>query len=105
MISSIESGSELRFGQETAEHLLLPKTIGLCMIVKNETNVIRQCLESTLPLVDYILVVDTGSTDGTQQMIRGFLAGHKGAVIDEPWRDLPTTGAFALERLREVAHG
>jgi len=33
------------------------KTIGLCMIVKNETKVIRQCLESTLPLIDYILVV------------------------------------------------
>ena len=41
------------------------KTIGLCMIVKNETSLIRRCLESTLPLVDYILVVDTGSTDGT----------------------------------------
>ena len=56
------------------------------MIVKNETSVIRHCLESTLPLIDYILVVDTGSTDGTQQMIRGFLADRniEGAVIEEP---------------------
>ena len=80
------------------------KTIGLCMIVKNETNVIRRCLESALPLVDYILVVDTGSTDGTQQMIRDFLAEHKveGAVIDEPWRDFAYNRSFALARLREV---
>ena len=80
------------------------KTIGLCMIVKNETSVIRRCLESTLPLVDYILVVDTGSTDGTQQMIRDFLAEHKikGAVIDEPWRDFAYNRSFALERLRQV---
>ncbi len=63
-----------------------------------------QCLTSVLPLVDYILVVDTGSTDGTQQMIRDFLTEHdvKGAVIDEPWRDFAYNRSFALERLREV---
>ena len=80
------------------------KTVGLCMIVKNETKVIRRCLESVLPLVDYILVVDTGSTDGTQQMIRDFLNEHKvkGAVIEEPWRDFAYNRNFALARLREV---
>ena len=80
------------------------KTIGLCMIVKNEAKIIRRCLETTLPLVDYILVVDTGSTDGTQQMIRDFLTDHKvkGAVIEEPWRDFAYNRSFALARLREV---
>jgi glycosyltransferase involved in cell wall biosynthesis len=80
------------------------KTIGLCMIVKNETNLIRRCLESVLPLVDYILVVDTGSTDGTQQMIRDFLTERKidGAVIDEPWRDFAYNRSSALAKLREI---
>src|SRR5262249_6727753 len=80
------------------------KTIGLCMIVKNETKVIRQCLESTLPIVDYILVVDTGSTDGTQEIIRNFLAHHdiEGTVIDQPWRDFAYNRSFALERLRDI---
>jgi GR25 family glycosyltransferase involved in LPS biosynthesis len=75
------------------------------MIVKNETKLIRRCLESVLPLVDYILVVDTGSTDGTQQMIRDFLAEKKvdGVVIDEPWRDFAYNRSFALAKLREVA--
>ncbi|QKC85269.1 glycosyltransferase family 25 protein [Mesorhizobium sp. NZP2077] len=79
-------------------------TIGLCMIVKNEAKVILQCLASALPLVDYVLVVDTGSEDGTQDLIRGFLADHnvQGAVIDEPWRDFAYNRTFALERLREV---
>jgi glycosyltransferase involved in cell wall biosynthesis len=93
-------------GKDPAEQVpVSAKTIGLSMIVKNATNVIRHCLESTLPLVDYILVVDTGSTDGTQQMIRGFLADHdiKGVVIDEPWRDFGYNRSFALEQLREVA--
>ena len=80
------------------------KTIGLCMIVKNETKLIRRCLESVLPLVDYVLVVDTGSTDGTQQMIRDFLAEKKvdGIVIDEPWRDFAYNRSFALAKLREI---
>ena len=79
-------------------------TIGLCMIVKNESKVICRCLTSVLPLVDYILVVDTGSDDGTQQIIRDFLAEHDiaGAVIEEPWRNFAYNRSFALERLREV---
>ncbi|MER9952496.1 glycosyltransferase [Mesorhizobium sp. M0047] len=79
-------------------------TIGLCMIVKNEAEVILQCLTSALPIVDYVLVVDTGSEDGTQDLIRAFLATHnvKGAVIDEPWRDFAYNRTFALDRLREI---
>ena len=74
------------------------------MIVKNETKVIRRCLDSVRPLVDYMLVVDTGSTDGTQQMIRDFLAEYdvEGAVIEEPWRDFAYNRSFALAQLREV---
>jgi glycosyltransferase involved in cell wall biosynthesis len=80
-------------------------TIGLCMIVKDEAELICRCLASALPLVDYILVVDTGSSDGTQQIIRDFLAEHgiRGAVIDEPWRDFAYNRSFALQKLREVA--
>lgn len=79
-------------------------TIGLCMIVKNEAKVILKCLASTLPLVDYVLVVDTGSEDGTQEIIRGFLADHNvpGAVIEEPWRDFAYNRTFALDQLRAV---
>lgn len=79
-------------------------TIGLCMIVKNEAKVILKCLASALPIVDYVLVIDTGSADGTQDLIRSFLTMHDvdGAVIDEPWRDFAYNRTFALERLREV---
>ncbi|MBZ9993109.1 glycosyltransferase [Mesorhizobium sp. BH1-1-4] len=78
-------------------------TIGLCMIVKNEAKVILRCLASASSLADYVLVVDTGSDDGTQDLIRGFLADHnlKGEVIDEPWLNFAYNRTFALERLRE----
>ena len=78
------------------------KTIGLCMIVKNESKVILRCLESVRPLVDYVLIEDTGSTDGTQTIIREWLdrAGLPGEVYDEPWRDFAYNRSHALARLR-----
>jgi len=78
-------------------------SIGLCMIVKNEAHIIRRCLENALPLVDYVLIVDTGSGDGTQQIIRDFLHEKNlpGEVIDEPWRDFAYNRSFALQKLRE----
>jgi hypothetical protein len=78
-------------------------TIGLCMIVKNETAVILRCLESVRPLVDYVLIEDTGSTDGTQTMIREWLDRVQlpGKVVDEPWRDFAYNRSHALALLRE----
>ena len=79
------------------------KTIGLCMIVKNESKVILRCLESVRPIVDYILIEDTGSTDGTQALIREWLerVGLPGEVYDEPWQDFAYNRSHALARLRK----
>jgi glycosyltransferase involved in cell wall biosynthesis len=79
------------------------KTIGLCMIVKNEARVILRCLESVRPLADYVLIEDTGSTDGTQAIIRDWLSrvGLPGEVLDERWRDFAYNRSHVLARLRE----
>ena len=63
------------------------QTIALCMIVKNEVHVIKRALESVINFVDYVSICDTGSTDGTQEAIRGFLEEHDldGEVFDRPW--------------------
>jgi glycosyltransferase involved in cell wall biosynthesis len=81
------------------------KTIALCMIVRNEAGIIERCLASVLPLIDYVLLVDTGSTDGTQSIARRYLekAGIPGEVVDEPWRDFAYNRSFALARMREHA--
>jgi FkbM family methyltransferase len=39
--------------------------ISLCMIVKNEENVLKRCLQSVEGILDEILILDTGSTDRT----------------------------------------
>lgn len=46
--------------------------ISLCMIVKNEEDVLARCLESVKDLVDEIIIVDTGSTDKTRSIAETF---------------------------------
>lgn len=38
----------------------------LCMIVKNESEILRDCLDSLKDIMDEIIIVDTGSTDETK---------------------------------------
>jgi glycosyltransferase involved in cell wall biosynthesis len=63
------------------------KSVCLNMIVKNESKVIRRCLESVIPLLDHWVVVDTGSTDGTQQIILECLKELPGTLYERPWVD------------------
>ena len=57
--------------------------ISLCMIVKDEENMLPRCLKSVQDLVDEMIVVDTGSTDCTVEIAQQFGA----AVYHHPWRD------------------
>lgn len=62
-------------------------TVCLNMIVKNEAHVIRRCLESARPWIDRWLIVDTGSTDGTQALIRELLGDIPGELVERPWKN------------------
>lgn len=46
--------------------------LSLCMIVKNEAEYLETCLKLARPYVDEIVVIDTGSTDGTQDIARRY---------------------------------
>ncbi len=72
----------------------------LCMVVRDEAPVIRACLDSARPLIDAWVVVDTGSTDGTQDIVRRALADLPGTLCERPWRDFARTRSEALALAR-----
>lgn len=78
--------------------------IGLCMIVKNEEHIITRCLNSVKPLIDYVVIVDTGSTDNTIDKINEWLFENKikGIVLQEPWRDFSYNRSHALAEIRKI---
>lgn len=47
-------------------------TISLCMIVKDEEDVLARCLESAADAADEIIIVDTGSADATKEIARRY---------------------------------
>lgn len=55
------------------------------MIVKDEAHVIRRCLASVKPFIDYWVIVDTGSTDGTQEIIKDYLKDVRGELHECTW--------------------
>lgn len=58
-------------------------SISLCMIVKNEEDVLSRCLDSVKYLVDEIIIVDTGSTDKTKEIAKKYTD----KVYDFEWID------------------
>jgi glycosyltransferase involved in cell wall biosynthesis len=76
------------------------QTVCLNMIVKNEAPVIRRCLDSVRPLIDHWVIVDTGSTDGTQEIIRDHMKDVPGELFERPWRNFAHNRTEALDLAR-----
>lgn len=74
-------------------------TICLNMIVRNEAHVVSDMLLGVSDLIDYWVVVDTGSDDGTQDVIRSFFAerGVPGELHERPWRHFGHNRTEALQ--------
>lgn len=78
--------------------------LALNFICKNEAHVIRKMLESCKSITDLIVVNDTGSTDGTQDIINQF--GQENNiptyVFERPFDDFEKSRNHAMQKLRDV---
>ncbi len=75
----------------------MKKKVVLNMIVKNEKHILQRCLTSVKPLIDAWVIVDTGSTDGTQEMVQEFMKELPGELHERPWVNFETNRTEALE--------
>ncbi len=58
-------------------------SLSLCMIVKNEEEVLERCLDCVKDITDEIIIVDTGSSDDTKNIAKRY-TNH---VYDFTWID------------------
>ena len=79
------------------------KSICLNMIVKNESKVIRRCLASVKNLIDAWVIVDTGSCDGTQEIVRNCLRDIPGELHERAWVNFEFNRNQALDLARNRA--
>ncbi|MEB3022253.1 tetratricopeptide repeat-containing glycosyltransferase [[Mycobacterium] crassicus] len=88
-----------------SEPVPAPPAICLNMIVRNEAHIITEALDSVAPYIHSWVIVDTGSDDGTQDLIREHMAGLgiPGEIHERPWRNFGHNRSEALQLAR--GHG
>src|ERR1700675_1152507 len=69
--------------------------LSAALIVRDEAVMLGDCLRSLCGFADEVVVVDTGSTDGTRELAAGLGA----RVVTFPWR-----GDFAAARNEALRH-
>jgi hypothetical protein len=80
--------------------------LALNFICKDESHVIETMLNSAKDVVDLIVANDTGSTDGTQQIIKNFGEKHgiPTYVFERPFDDFEKSRNHAMQKLRDVVN-
>ena len=78
--------------------------LALNFICKDESHVISKMLESCKSITDLIVVNDTGSTDGTQDIIRKFGEDNNipTYVFERPFDDFEKSRNHSIQKLKEV---
>ena len=76
-------------------------SIALCMIVRDEAPILERCLASVADLIDTWVICDTGSSDGTPEVVHSALADVPGRLHERPWVDF----GHNRSELMELAQG
>ena len=80
-----------------------PYRLAISQIVKNESHVIERMLDSIKSIIDCAVFVDTGSTDGTQDVIKKW--GEKNNipcfVYDRPFDNFENSRNYAMQMVKD----
>lgn len=81
------------------------KKLCLTMIVKNEVKVIKRCIDSVRKYIDYWVIIDTGSVDGTQKYITELMSEYNipGELHEREWVDFSTNRNQSIEIAKSKA--
>ena len=77
------------------------QSVCLCMIVKDEAAVLERSLSGVRKLIDSWVICDTGSSDGTPELVARLLSGVPGRLHRSEWRDF----GYNRSELMKLARG
>lgn len=68
------------------------------MIVKNESKIITRLFDTVLPIIDYWVIADTGSTDNTIDIIEEYFKEKNipGKIVNHQWKDFGHNRTLSL---------
>lgn len=80
-------------------------TICLVMIVKNESKVIKRCLDSCINYIDTYCICDTGSTDNTTEIISEYFENKNitGKLITHHWKNFGYNRTYTISNAANMA--
>jgi len=71
------------------------------MVVKNEEKVIERCIDSVKDIIDYYVIVDTGSSDSTIEKIKSSLKNIPGEIHNSKWVNFGFNRSEALKLAKD----
>ena len=77
--------------------------ICLNMIIKNESKIIKRCLDNIISFVDYIVLTDTGSTDDTINICNQYIIDNNinGKIYTDLWVNFAVNRTNSINNAKE----